>query len=1250
MKTINTFLGPMRLATNYILADLNRRPKNYLIGIFAVFVVACFTSLLGAVSQITSLFLINISENAVGDYDFMMYPNYDSLHLENYSAFLNYTDIREKLSNVSSIRGLSPRLYSSMTVMNHENHSIQANAFGIFEDSRIENEIGLGRRQDFEVLEKNEVLVTQSLIDTLKPKDGRLRIKLSIFQSLTELMCKLYPEKRDWVIRAELDPKNLANTILKPWKSALVSYFSNTTHVKVKDLRTKLDSTLMLTGFGAILGSGKINVVASFLGVNITETIMSYHPQDAFVGPFFQKLLLDLVDMITIGDITDLLLAAKRGLTHFREDDELDIYQIFYDGLYEILKASIIDMELEVKVKQVVVTPKGKWPNVNGHAIAIDYQYIPYYFVQSVKNFLEKSHPIPHTYVPDYSSASSPITSRSRALASHTPVLDAVFESGKITDVMERKLSSFNHYDYSLLLTVILNNKLYIYKDDQTIFQKLSLITDSIYRALEMENLAHISLNLYDSILQIKNIPTITDTIFLAINFLLNLLCAVLIYSLLNTDIQEKSFEFGTLRSLGLDRRGILSLMIVRATIILIPGLIIGNLVSYVMYTMVCFIVHEALHLAGSYSPPFSVFILSVIWSIFLVVLASAAPIMRVLSRSLAQSLNFMQRSINEIVVVIKRLDEIGMSSSQVIGSLMLSVFGFSMYYLAPSAYLTKDFSYFLNTMASLLLLSIFASIVMLGFLQGIMQSGILFVLQTFWKELRLTAKVIKKNFISHKAQNFRTANMIGVAFGFMIFGIASFDNLGNIFTAFLKSYNTGSDLSIISSPKDGFQLPEKALREFFRKYADEYPDHIANYTMVSNMLGSTGSSFGRSTVKHMNGQHEVQFHGWGVEPNFLGSTFAEYYRPGPMDSSVKYSQISEAFPFENPIDALYSDEGLESHKGWDSESVTTGLYSEISKEELENISKLKSRFIKLMISPDLIKKAGLELGSTGRLTVGGINHWWFQVRAIPNNFPWFRFTANRILPDDHPVALLSMEDLRRIERELYQLKYGRLPNEAEELENWSYGVHKKLLFVKFAKELSDADVQSLRNRLLEIIKSDTPKLMVTKDFVRESKNALFFFTIFTAIIGLLGLFLAFFVSWNAAWTNIRSNEVDIGILRAVGVTQNQVKQMSVVENLCVAAIGSFNGALIGILACVGFTLEASIFTGTPLDIHFPAIEIVGMFIITFGLTLLASKLAINSIFHRQITQSFKKEIDTVAATSEASNLLERRTFLLKSM
>ena len=1225
MKAVTTHLGPIRLATNYVLADFKRRPRNYYIGIFAVFIVASFASLLASISQITSLFLVNIAENSVGDYDFIMYPSYESLNPGHQSIFLNYTEIKAKLSSINSIRGVTPRLYAPVTIMNADDRSLQASGLAIIEDSKIENDIGLGRRQDFEILGKNEALVTQSLIDTLKPKDGKIIIKLNMFQSLVDILAKVFPERQAWSLRSMLDPEYIAFSIIKPLEGFVSKAFPNARMIKIGDIRTKVNEALTITSVGALFG-GNVASFASYLGFDLTNFIQNYNPSNSFIAPFFEKVLPNLLETLTIKDINDVLTAVRKGLDSYEDSEILDLYIFCYDALVSLLSAN--EIEIEAQVKQTIVTPKGKWPSVNGHAVAIDYQHLPYYFIQHLKNNLEKPLRRPPLKTPPQNKKSS----SNETEASTLPLLDALLSSGKISELLENQLKTVNHYDYALLLTVILRDKLDTYNSYQTMFQKLSLITDKIYRAIGLEFPVTIVTNLFDSILEIKDIPMFTDMIFLAINFLLNLLCAVLIYSLLNSDIQEKSFEFGTLRGMGLDRNGLLSLMIVRSTLILVPGLILGNTMSYVIYTMVCYVVFNSLHLSSSFYPPLSIFLITSFWGIFLVLLASAYPIMRVLSRSLAQSINVMQRSINEIVVVIKRLEDVGMSSSQIIGSLLLSVFGFSMYYLAPSAYLTKNFSYFLNTMASLLLLTIFAMIMMLGFLQAQMQSVLLAVLKFFWKELRFISQVIRKNFISHRAQNFRTANMIGIAFGFMIFGIASFGNLGNIFTAFLRAYNTGSDLSVISSPADPFELPEKAVREFFANYTQEYPDHIANYTMSSNALDRLGMFFGQSNIVPLNGLSEVKFVGWAVEPNFLASTFSDFYKPGEMDPSVNYSLISKDLPLPNPMDSLYSNEGLDAHQGWDAENITSGVLAEKYKDQLEEDTPVKNRFIKLMISPDLIKKAGLHLGSIGRLSVGGLNRWWFKVRAIPEGLPWYRFTANRVQPGDNPVALLSMEDFGLIQREFMETKLRKQTNQTKELENWSYGVHKKYLFVKFAKDLNDTEVQSLRNRLLEIIKSDSMKLMVTKDFVKASENALFFFTIFTVVVGLLGLFLAFFVSWNSAWTNIRSNEIDIGILRAVGVTQHQLIVIFIVENMCVALIGSFNGTLIGILASTAFTVEASIFTYTPLTLTFPVYVVGLMILVTLGLTLFASKLAIEDILIKQISQSFKKDVVEISS------------------
>jgi len=82
---------------------------------------------------------------------------------------------------------------------------------------------------------------------------------------------------------------------------------------------------------------------------------------------------------------------------------------------------------------------------------------------------------------------------------------------------------------------------------------------------------------------QLRKVSMITvfmHTIMSTIIAFLGLLCIQLIYSLMLSDVEEKTFEFGMLRALGFNKRNILITIIMQAFTFSIPGLLSGMAVA----------------------------------------------------------------------------------------------------------------------------------------------------------------------------------------------------------------------------------------------------------------------------------------------------------------------------------------------------------------------------------------------------------------------------------------------------------------------------------------------------------------------------------------------------------------------------------------------------------------------------------------------------------------------------------------------
>lgn len=81
------------------------------------------------------------------------------------------------------------------------------------------------------------------------------------------------------------------------------------------------------------------------------------------------------------------------------------------------------------------------------------------------------------------------------------------------------------------------------------------------------------------------------DNIIICSVFLLSVLSILLIYSLMISDVEEKTYEFGMIRALGLKKISLIHLILIEGLLFAIPGLSLGLIFAYLINGAVGFLI-----------------------------------------------------------------------------------------------------------------------------------------------------------------------------------------------------------------------------------------------------------------------------------------------------------------------------------------------------------------------------------------------------------------------------------------------------------------------------------------------------------------------------------------------------------------------------------------------------------------------------------------------------------------------------------
>ena len=202
---------------------------------------------------------------------------------------------------------------------------------------------------------------------------------------------------------------------------------------------------------------------------------------------------------------------------------------------------------------------------------------------------------------------------------------------------------------------------------------------------------------------------------------------------------------------------------------------------AVVLNVVLRFILYRIANNSSTYGLGLWSVILGVSLGIFLPLFSNILPIQKALGKNLRASLDMYHRSVGELAVSIKSLEEYGLSISQLLLAVILVVFGVATYYVAPSAFLFGDYTLFFNILNALLLVMIIGltllTVLLLPKTQRLFINIFMFCC---FKDRKLKA-LLHKNLQSHSRRNQKTAIMFTLCLSFLIFAGSTFSLIGHL-------------------------------------------------------------------------------------------------------------------------------------------------------------------------------------------------------------------------------------------------------------------------------------------------------------------------------------------------------------------------------------------------------------------------------------------------------------------------------------
>ena len=850
-----------------------------------------------------------------------------------------------------------------------------------------------------------------------------------------------------------------------------------------------------------------------------------------------------------------------------------------------------------LKIKDSIRSPRGKYPSILGNVMLLDYKIftesIIEVFMQNFRNLVNNDM--------KYSFFSFLIN-------------DEEF----LNSIKSQVLLYFDLKRYAMLEYLTLKDKLHIYEDEKSIDKKMVEFSNKFSKALGKNYTSQSDIALSGVVKKMSIIKGFLDNVFAASVILLLMLSVLLIYSLMLSNVEEKTFEFGMLRALGFNQTHVMLLLLIQALIYAFLGMFLAFMFGFILNCIICYIIYDFSLLADSYMVPDSAMILGFSIGLIMPIISNILPIARALSKTLRDSLDLFHREINVFKVRVMKLEKLGISLYQSLNACILIVMGFSAYYLAPRAFIMRDIQLFLAIMNMILIIFLVGLTVFLNLFQGLFEKLTLkILLYVLCFDLKLEA-IIKKNIQSHQTRNLKTALMFSITMSFLIFASTGFQLQETVIKDTLK-IQIGADMTVEISANTQIGLDEYKIRQFLDAYMVKYPNNLDKYTFVSIPLDQIPNiNLPKLTPLCHYPVHVVSVR--GVESNFLQTVYTNFFIPTEYDESLSYNKLSTGQ--RDSVSGLYLEANQQNYtKIYDVYNLTSNHRYRPPLNAIE-----ESNILRFILPEGVRYVFGLDPTIPAMMILGRhqlpskIITMVAKMPGFGMFFSSYKTASKMVLTSMETYEYLMKKDLQDSNIDEGDLKdfYKKQPK------NMSHNIPKEKLYIKYKKVLNEIERIELANGLRNNFNDIYTMLFDTEEFIADSSEAFYYLDIFYYIVALIAIILSFFLILVSFHTNVKEHVWEFGILRALGLNKAQMTRIYIYEAACLTISAGLIGTMVGVIVALVLTVQYLTFAEIPLNFHFP----MWMFSITFcsgvSTAVLGSYLALKEIRDRSIANIIK--------------------------
>lgn len=1181
MGIFDGFYSNLIVIINYLNSDLVKKQRAFKIGLVSIFMVVFFLTLLLNAIQLCPSIFIKLGEEQSGEIDLIFTPYLlsqnvgnkksgfdkfffnktttpDSNSTSNFSLgnlnFLNFYEIRDRLSYLSFIEGVSPRwIITGKTSKKDEEQNIttefSTNVFIL--DSENENNIGIGRELNLPELKKNECYVSTTLGDALRLNNGD---KIEIAIRLSDLMKAFSGGGDDSQEEEEDDSKDKP----QPQPQSQSNSNNNTNGKR----RLKSEEYFEPNG-------DYDNLDLDFIK-NMFESLANNHN----LNDNLFKLINFVKNYPDKEKLKDLLLSIIKNSDFIQNDNKQLLNYILNSlfkrnvnliSLFKRLKqiptfdniTKFLNFRLNLTVREKVKATGGKWPSASGNVLAMDSRHILDYLSINAERIVDEI----------------------------VESFDISYLKPIIWNYVNNFLQDFDINNYALTVNAIFKDKFEIYsKDQKGMRHYISDIAGEITELLGMDYMVNIEAPLYQIMAGLEYPKIFLQDIFIGIMFFLWMLCVLLVYSLMLGNVDERTYEFGMMRSLGFKKNNLIFLIIIQGFIFAVPGTILGLTTSYIANNFIAYLFNYNSALVMPFFLSSSNIIFGVVAGLSIPLISSYFPIKKSLEDNLKETLTIFNKKIGDIVVSIIKLENLGVSPTTFIASITLIVIGLLTYYVAPLSFLLMNVSLFLFIMIGILLTMLLGLIILTQLLVPHLQKFILKIIMFLSFKDRKLELIVVKNLEGHKRRDQQVSIMFMVALGFVIFAGCTLNLVVDFVETMAKSLIGGDFSVLVLENGQNITLNELSINKYLDNIKITYPDIIQNHAYISyssNELFQSDGLILSSRIGALNGYPISGRKVIAIDKNFIDSTYTSLYTVTQYNKKLNVSKTRDGKA--DIIKMMYDNPNVP--------YILQGRNNSFIYPESQNsrILKILGDFQLNMIAAEGISKAqAISIDSPARLRFSFL----FSQHSIPcqivgmaSKLPGILTYSSYNTISRRSEVYISMDQMKQLmdkESEIYRFQLTNNSNSTVD------GVRKKQFTLKYkdgtSKEYREM-IYFAMNNYLGGLNTFSLQLDDVIDISEKVKRIIGYIFI---VLGIIALILSFFLIWISFNNNIRENIAEYGIMRSIGVTKAQSIRIYLYEAATIILTSIIIGTFIGIIISSSLILQFDIFLELPFVFNFP--------------------------------------------------------------